>query len=123
MDRFKQAQAEWYEVLHSDSAKSVKMRILQNATKPSVQSLVQDYGLKVVGKFPLEKFYAEGQKAITAVDWVKYFVEVAEMADMPGLNMLEKVCKNFLKKEDLIQPAVDPVLLPSSLSRGSRGSA
>ena len=35
-DRFKQAQAEWYQVLRTDSAQSVKMRILHNATNPSV---------------------------------------------------------------------------------------
>ena len=56
LDRFKQAQAEWYEVLHSDSAEDVKMRILQNATKPSIQGMITDYDLKVVGKFPLREF-------------------------------------------------------------------
>ena len=120
LDRFKQAQSEWYEVLHSDSAQSTKLRILQNATNPSIASLVQDYGLKCVGKFPLKEFYQEGHTAVVAVDWVKYFIEVAEMVDMPGLNMLAKVCLKYLGKHDMIQPAVEPELLPSSLSRGSR---
>ena len=38
LDRFKQAQAEWYQVLHSDKAEDVKMRILcasRNPTSPS----------------------------------------------------------------------------------------
>ena len=49
-----------------------------------------------------------------------YFIEVAEKADMPGLKMLEKVCRKFLKKHELIHKAAEPELLPSSLSRGSR---
>ena len=68
----------------------------------------------------MKEFYQEGHKAVTAVDWVKYFIELAELADNPGLNMLAKVCRTFLKKNDMIQPAVEPELLPSSLSRGSR---
>ena len=108
LDRFKQAQSEWYEVLHSDSAQSVKLKILQNATKPSILNLVQDHDLKVVGKFPLQKFYAEGHQAVTQVDWVQYFIEVAESADKPGLNLLRKVCYKFLQKKDALQPKVKP---------------
>ena len=56
-DRFKQAQAKWYQVLKTDAAWSVKMRLLENATNPSVSALVSDFcGLKVVGKFPLKEF-------------------------------------------------------------------
>ena len=120
MDRFKQAQAEWYEVLRSDSTQSVKLKILQNATKPSIQRLVQDYDLKVVGKFPLKEFYEDNQKAVSAVDWVRYFIEVAEQADKPGLNMLKKVCRKYLEKHELQHPKLTPELLPGSLSRGSR---
>ena len=68
----------------------------------------------------MAEFYQEGHTAVTAVDWVKYFIEVAEIVDMPGLNMLEKVCRKYLGKHDLSQPAVEPELLPSSLARGSR---
>ena len=123
VDRFKQAQAEWYEVLQSDKAADVKMRILQHATKPCT-NLVQDCPLQCVGKFPLRDFYDEGHQALSAVDWVKYFVEVADKGGehQKGLQMFSKVCHRFLKKKGLEQAKVQPEMLPSSLSKGSRGS-
>ena len=39
LDRFNQAQSEWYRVLHTDSAEDIKMIILKHATKPSIQNL------------------------------------------------------------------------------------
>ena len=59
------------EVRHSDTAQSVKSKILQNATKPSIKSLVQD-DIGCVGKFPLKEFYQAGCEAVTGVEWVKY---------------------------------------------------
>ena len=81
---------------------------------------MQDYGLKVVGKFPLKEFYEGGQKALTQVDWVRYFFEVASMADMPGLNMLRKVCHKFLEQNKLIQQKDWLEVLPGTCSTGSR---
>ena len=99
LDLFQQAQGEWYRVLHSDSAKDIKMKILKHATRPSIQNLVQNCPLKCVGKFPLKEFYEEGNKPLTGVDWVKFFIEVSEKRtdDMPGLHKLSKVCHKFLK--------------------------
>ena len=120
LDRFKQAQSEWYEVLSSSSAEDIKLRILQNATRPSIANLVQDHDLKVVGKFPLKKFYAEGQTEVTQVDWAEYFIEVAMLADMPGSNMLRKVCHKFLEQNKLIQQKDWLEVLPGTCSTGSR---
>ena len=65
MDKFKEAQAEWYGVLQTDKAADLKVKILQHATKPSVTSLVDnDAALQCVGKYPLEDFYAQGHKAM-----------------------------------------------------------
>ena len=121
-DRFQQAQGEWYKVLHTSSAEDVKMKILEHATQPSVASLIVDNDLRVIGKFPLEKFYQEGNKALTQRDWVRYFIEVAALAETPGLKMLEKVCKKFLMRENCIQEVGQnpPEVLPCTLSSGSR---
>ena len=100
LDRFQQVQAEWCELLHSDRpwAKDIKARIMENAIKPSIQAAITDYDLKVVGKLPLREFYESGGKAVTAVDWIKYFREVSRMQDTPGLRMLSKVREKFLIK-------------------------
>ena len=121
LDRFKQAQSEWYEVLHSDSAADIKMRILKHATKPSIQNLVKNCPLKCVGKFPLKEFYEEGNKALTGLDWVKFFIEVADKRTdyMPGLDLLSKVCHKFLRKHSAIQEKTRIETLPTSLSTGS----
>ena len=120
VDRFKQAQAEWYEVLASDSAAEIKEEIMQHAVNPSIQKLLTDTNLKVVGKFPLKEFYEEGGQAVSAADWVRYFIEVASKADTPGLKLLEKVCLKYLENKGLQQPKQTPEMLPDTLSRGSR---
>ena len=53
------------------------------------------------------------------LEWVKYFVEVSEKQDSPGLQMLSKVCHKFLKQKGITYPAVEREVLPSSLSSGS----
>ena len=120
LDRFKQAQAEWYEVLASDSAADIKEEIMQHAVKPSIQKLLTDTNLKVVGKFPLKEFYEAGGQAVSEQDWVRYFIEVASKADTPGLKLLEKVCLKYLENKGLQQPKQTPEMLPDTLSRGSR---
>ena len=120
LDRFKQAQAEWYKVLHSDSAKDVKMKILQNATKPST-NLVCGCALSCVGKFPLQEFYEDGNKALTQADWVRYFIEVSsKVDDMPGLAMLSKVCHKWLNKHQKNTKQENREYLPNALAKGSR---
>ena len=123
VDRFKQAQAEWYDVLSSDKAHDIKADILQNATKPSIQKLIQDRDLQVIGNFPLKEFYHSGQQAISAKDWVRYFIEVATKADKPSLKMLEKVCREYLIQKGLEEPKRKPELLPIHLSRGQNSSS
>ena len=123
IDRFQMAQSEWYQVCQQTSAQEVKLRIMQNATNPST-FLCKDVPLACVGKFPLKEFYEQGHEAITQVEWVKYFMEVAEMADKkeaPGLAMLSKSCENFLKKHEQLKPARKEYL-PADLSTGSASS-
>ena len=70
----------------------------------------------------MKDFYEQSHKAVTGVDWVRYFIEVPEQVtdDMPGLEMLSKVCHKFLTSKRATQQKVEPEMLPSSLSRGSR---
>ena len=69
---------------------------MENAIKPSIQAAITDYDLKVVGKLPLRDFYESGQKAVTAVDWIKYFRELSRMQNTPGFRMFSKVCEKWL---------------------------
>ena len=98
------------------------MKILQHATKPCT-NLVCGCALNCVGKFPLADFYSEGHKALTQVDWVRYFIEVSSKASdhQPGLKMLSKVCQTFLKKMEQKQKQEQiPPYLPSDLALGTR---
>ena len=123
MDRFKEAQAEWYGVLQTDKAADIKIRIVQHSTKPSVTALVpHDTPLGIVGKYPLETFYDEGQKPITAVEWVSYFMQVSDQGDHknePALKLLSKACRKFLNRHNMEVKNKNPELLPSDLARGS----
>ena len=120
LGKFKEAQAEWYEVLNSSSAADVKAKILRNQVKPSIQSLIVPGpgGLKVIGKFPLKDFYDSGGIALTQEDWVQYFIEVSMLGTTPGLKMLEKVCRKWLEQKGLPERKIKPEYLPSDLSTG-----
>lgn len=121
LNKFKEAQAEWYQVLNSSSAADIKANILSNQVKPSIQKLIVHGpgGLNVIGKFPLEDFYKSGGTALTQEDWVQYFLEVSMLGNhMPGLNMLEKVCRKWLQQKGLLERKIKPELLPSDLSTG-----
>ena len=84
VDRLMLAQAEWYQVTEMSEAKAIQLEIAKHAMHPST-CLIDGLPFTCIGRFPLEEYYASGHKAVTQVQWVKYFYEMARFAsELPG---------------------------------------
>ena len=99
MGRFKMVQSEWHNLTDTDTAKAVEIKICQEGMlRHPVTCLDQCCPTGIMGKFPLEKFYAEGNEALTQLDWVRYFHDMSKGSDNPEMQGLFKVSEKFLQK-------------------------
>jgi hypothetical protein len=119
VNRFKKAQAEWYRVSATSQAEEVRISIFENQTHPRT-NVLSDVPLNCMAKFPLKEYYEAGGKPITAVQWVKYFYQVAQLGteNDVALFQLSKACDQFLKKNPEMLGSGSEYL-PDSLSRGT----
>ena len=99
MDRFKLVQSEWAKLTDTDTARAVKLKICQEKmlTHP-VTCLDEACPTGIMGKFPLAEFYDEGNKALTQLDWVRYFHDVSKGTKHPEMQGLHRVTEKFLQK-------------------------
>ena len=67
----------------------------------------------------MKQFYEEGQEAVTAEQWIRYFKDVAEKGSSAGLMLLSKVCEKWLRKHAIPTKKREPEYLPEDLNRGS----
>ena len=102
---FEKAQAEWYNVHKGTTASEFKFAVQQSATKPNT-CIAPGVPLQCVGKFPLEQFYADGNKALTQQDWVSYFLETPNGHDNHVLDQFSKVCSKWLRNNNLPAPVM-----------------